>query len=148
MTKKQNKQKYHPGDVLSLRLPSNFTSEELEGLNHLKFKLDRDFNKVVAPLLLKSIDAYMQEEKKEITVPLPKKLTVEQEANFNNPLVKQLIGQLVYQLILNPAQPIDVDMISQNNTIPTKEPGNEPTHFKNSFGANFINNNFDFDDDE
>lgn len=146
MTKKQNKQKYNPGDVLSLRLPSNFTNEELEGLNDLKFKLDRDFNKVVAPLLLKSIDAYMQEEKKEITVPLPKKLTVEQEANFNNPLVKQLIGQLVYQLILNPAQPIDVDMIFQNNTISTKETGNEPTHFKNSFGANFINNNFDFDE--
>ncbi|WP_426981357.1 hypothetical protein [Bacillus pseudomycoides] len=138
---------FNPGDVFSLRLPNTLSDRDLEGINQLKETLGRDFNKTILPILLNAINEYITNKEKEITVPLPEKLNSEQEAQFNQPIVKQLIGQLVYQLILNPAQPINIATDSQTAPVETTVDTNKTDNFTSSFGAKFVANNL-FDEDE
>lgn len=143
-----SKKAFNPGDVLSLRLPNTLSDRELEGINQLKETLGRDFNKTIIPILLQAVNEYISTTEKKITVPLPEKLNAEQESQFNQPMVKQLIGQLVYQLILNPSQPLNVTTSQQQAApIEEKQEVNETNNFKNSFGAKFVANNL-FDEDE
>lgn len=142
-----SKKAFNPGDVLSLRLPNTLSDRDLEGINQLKETLGRDFNKTIIPILLQAVNAYISTTEKEITVPLPEKLNSEQESQFNQPVVKQLIGQLVYQLILNPSQPLNLTTSQQPAPIEEKQDVNGTTNFKNSFGAKFVANNL-FDEDE
>lgn len=142
-----SKKAFNPGDVLSLRLPNTLSDRDLEGINQLKETLGRDFNKTIIPILLQAVNEYISTTEKEITVPLPEKLNSEQESQFNQPVVKQLIGQLVYQLILNPSQPLNVTTSQQPAPTKEKQDVNDTNNFKNSFGAKFVANNL-FDDDE
>lgn len=142
-----SKKAFNPGDVLSLRLPNTLSDRDLEGINQLKETLGRDFNKTIIPILLQAVNEYISKTEKEITIPLPEKLNSEQENQFNQPIVKQLIGQLVYQLILNPSQPLNVNT-SQQQATPIEEK-EDTNNFTNSFGAKFVANNlFDDEDDD
>ncbi|GAA3315852.1 hypothetical protein GCM10020331_011710 [Ectobacillus funiculus] len=52
--------KFDPGDVVSLRLPKDLTEQDLKGLNTLKSKLDRDFNKIITPIFfLSAVNDYV-----------------------------------------------------------------------------------------
>jgi hypothetical protein len=147
--------KYSPGDVITLRLPKDLQEKDLQGLNDLKSTLNRDFNKVLVPLFLETVNDYVTKENKEVSIPLPQKLTTEQESRFNQPMIKELIGQLVYQLIVNPAQPINISGVAQEQkneieeTPPSQNNEERNDNFNTSYAANFIANNmFDDDDDD
>ncbi|MFB9759271.1 hypothetical protein [Ectobacillus funiculus] len=135
--------KFDPGDVVSLRLPKDLTEQDLKGLNTLKSKLDRDFNKIITPIFLSAVNDYVTKGQKQLTVPLPNKLTEEQENHYNHPMVQQLIGQIVYQLISNPSKPFQIpNMTQQEEQKPTPE-----AKLQNSFAARFAKKNLlDFDD--
>jgi len=117
--KKEAKQ-YKPGDMLSVRLSKKYAQEDLQVLNDIKSKHDRDFNAIAVPILLQGLEKY-KKGREEVTIPLPSALSSEQLERFNNYSIKQLIGQIVFQLLENPGKPIAFPVVNETEEVENED---------------------------
>lgn len=135
---------YAPGETISFRLPADTPPPVIDYLNERKKVLQRKFSSEMAPLFVEAVSKKLEDNSQEaLSIPLPTDISKEQKEWLLNPNTRVLIGQLIYQMLNNPAKAVELDTRPRK-----KEENTSQTGFKtNAAIQRFAKNTFlDFDD--
>lgn len=106
----ENFKPYLPGGLIQLRISkTKYTKDDLKKVNEYKKKMDRNFNSFAVETFIDVIN----KNDKEISIQLPKELTLEQIESLQDRKVREIIGNLVYSLITN--QNMDYGIHTEGN---------------------------------
>lgn len=137
---------YEPGDYITLRIPKDTTAQDLHTLNEFKRNTrGREFNKKALSLFFKSLQE--QAGHNTITLPLPQDLPKEAQEQLNNPLVRQLLSQIVGGLLLDPNKAIPLGGLFTGIVEEPAQEEEKPIP-KETAAAKFAAANLDLDDDD
>lgn len=140
---------FKPGKTISFRLPADTPLSVSTYLSERKEELGRKFSSDMAHIFVSALSHKIlnNEDQKQLSIPLPDGLTLEQENWLKSPHTKSLISQMLYQIITKPGVPYE---ILSEPTRPPSAPEPEKVSFQtNDMIQSFAKKTFlDFDDDD
>ncbi len=89
-----------PGDVISFRIPSDATQEEIAVLETLRNQRDRSNASYISSIVMQVIRTQLHDDTTQISLPVPTALTTEQNAQLARPDVSQMLGYSAYATLL------------------------------------------------
>lgn len=92
------------GQAISFRLPSDTPDHILKHLQKLKETERRNFSSKMAEFVLEGVGKSYSHERETITIPLPQRLSKNQRDWLKHEHSEALIGNIIYQLLIDPVR--------------------------------------------
>ncbi|KGX93743.1 hypothetical protein N781_00625 [Pontibacillus halophilus JSM 076056 = DSM 19796] len=109
------------GQSITFRLPSDTPDHLIKQLQRLKEREKRNFSSTIAQFALKGVHESMARERETVTVPLPKQLTKEQRNWLKHEHSEALIGNILYQLLMDPMRAMSLLSSMNSSTLDIEE---------------------------
>ncbi|MEH7388865.1 hypothetical protein [Bacillus sp. JJ1474] len=92
------------GQAISFRVPSDTPDHLLKHLQKLKETERRNFSSKMAEFVLEGVGKSCSQERETITIPLPQRLSKSQRDWLKHEHSEALIGNIIYQLLIDPVR--------------------------------------------
>ncbi|MEH7343196.1 hypothetical protein V7122_04750 [Bacillus sp. JJ1532] len=92
------------GQAISFRIPSDTPDHLLKHLQKLKETERRNFSSKMAEFVLEGVGKSCSQERETITIPLPQRLSKSQRDWLKHEHSEALIGNIIYQLLIDPVR--------------------------------------------
>ncbi|MEH7522890.1 hypothetical protein V7149_06330 [Bacillus sp. JJ1503] len=92
------------GQAISFRIPSDTPDHLLKHLQKLKETERRNFSSKMAEFVLEGVGKSYSQERETITIPLPQRLSKSQRDWLKHEHSEALIGNIIYQLLIDPVR--------------------------------------------
>ncbi|TCP20346.1 hypothetical protein EV207_15220 [Scopulibacillus darangshiensis] len=137
------------GQAITFRVPSDTPDHLLKQLQKLKDNEKRNFSSKMAEYVLNGVGQSLAKERETLTIPLPQRLNKEQRDWVKHAHSEALLGNVIYQLLLDPirvssvmatlnSQSLDIDQ-----ALHLQEYSNAVSTDEKSFAANQQNSQLD-----
>ncbi|KIL53014.1 hypothetical protein [Jeotgalibacillus campisalis] len=104
------------GQAITFRLPSDTPDHLIRELQKIKETERRNFSSKIAEFVLEGVGGHHQSKEREtVSVPLPKALSKEQRSWIRHSHSEALLGNIIYQLLLDPVRATAI-LASMNST--------------------------------
>ncbi|MFB7138365.1 hypothetical protein ACFCYN_01725 [Gottfriedia sp. NPDC056225] len=97
-----NEKELMRGQPITFRIPSDTPDQIVKQLRHLKETERRNFSSKIAEFVMDGVNNSLSKQKQTITIPLPKSLSKAQKDWLKHEHSEALLGNIVYQLLMNP----------------------------------------------
>ncbi|PEJ58608.1 hypothetical protein CN692_10085 [Bacillus sp. AFS002410] len=97
-----NEKELMRGQPITFRIPSDTPDQIVKQLRHLKETERRNFSSKIAEFVMDGVNNSLSKQKQTITIPLPKSLSKAQKDWLKHEHSEALLGNIVYQLLMDP----------------------------------------------